>query len=125
MIGNDGFECHAHCPVPCPADQMTCPSGYDYKGCPMEETCESGGKYSKISYNCCIDIKKFFFKTLHTRPHSMTTSGTMSKMRNIFVSLFVLPYVLMDMRLVLEKLIMMDVQQKDFACPHQVSESMN
>ena len=45
--------CHNPCPPVCGPDQIPCPTGNDWNGCPMAETCVSGGKLSK----------KHFFQT--------------------------------------------------------------
>ena len=38
-IGADGNECQAFCSTVCAADQMACPGGFDYNGCPLPDTC--------------------------------------------------------------------------------------
>ena len=41
VIGTDGTECQTFCQSVCSADQMTCPGGIDYNGCPVQDSCIS------------------------------------------------------------------------------------
>ena len=46
-LNNNGDQCYNSCPPVCASDQISCPSGNDALGCPMADTCVSGGKLSQ------------------------------------------------------------------------------